>query len=128
MDKKDNKLSIKEDYLSPRWSGEIADCSLPLTLDTYSNCSFGCVYCFSQYQRGTGSGREAYLNKNVRCVPIEKTKRILSGQDKKSQFYEYVKDRRPIQYGGLSDQFDGYERKYGKTYELLKYLKEKYES
>ncbi len=124
MDKKDNKLSIKEDYLSPRWTGEIADCSLPLTLDTYSNCSFGCVYCFSQYQRGTGSGKEAYLNKNVRCVPIEKTKRILSGQDKKSQFYEYVKDRRPIQYGGLSDQFDGYERKYGKTYELLKYLKE----
>jgi DNA repair photolyase len=35
-----------------------------------------------------------------------------------------VKDRRPIQFGGLSDQFDGYERKYGKTYELLKFLKE----
>ena len=120
----DRKLGIKENYLSPRWSGEIADCSLPMTLDTYSNCSFGCVYCFSQYQRGTGAGKEAYLSKDVRCISVEKVKRILSGEDKKSQFYDWVKDKRPIQYGGLSDQFDGYERKYGKTYELLKYLKE----
>ena len=36
----------------------------------------------------------------------------------------WVKDKRPIQYGGLSDQFDGFERKYGKTYEILKFLKE----
>ena len=118
------ELEIQENYFSPRWSGEIADCSLPMTLDTYSNCSFGCVYCFSQYQRGTGSTKEAYLSKSVRSINVEKVKRILSGQDKDSQFYEYVKDRRPIQFGGLSDQFDGYERKYGKTYELLKFLKE----
>jgi len=91
MDSKDKKPYIKEDYLSPRWSGEIADCSLPLTIDTYSNCSFGCVYCFSQYQRGTGSGKEAYLNKNVRCIPIEKTKRILSGQDQHSQKADTVR-------------------------------------
>lgn len=119
-----NELEIRENYLSPRWTGEIADCSLPMTLDTYSNCSFGCIYCFSQYQRGTGNGKEAYLSKDVRSINIEKVKRIMSGEDKKSQFYKYVKDKRPIQYGGLSDQFDGYERKYGKTYELLKYLKE----
>ena len=104
-----NELEIRENYLSPRWTGEIADCSLPMTLDTYSNCSFGCIYCFSQYQRGTGNGKEAYLSKDVRSINIEKVKRIMSGEDKKSQFYKYVKDKRPIQYGGLSDQFDGYE-------------------
>lgn len=117
-------MDIIENYQSPRWTGEIADCSLPLTLDTYSNCSFGCVYCFSQYQRGIGVNKENYFQKDVRCVNVDRVKRILSGEDKKSQFYEYVKDKRPIQYGGLSDQFDGYERKYGKTYEILKYLKE----
>ena len=115
---------LSETYLSPRWTGEIADCSLPVTLDTYSNCSFGCVYCFSQYQRGIGGGKEEYFAKNVKSINVEKVKRILSGEDTKSQFYQYVKDKRPIQYGGLSDQFDGYERKYGKTYELLKYLRE----
>lgn len=111
-------------YKSPRWTGEIADCSLPVTLDTYSNCSFGCVYCFSQYQRGVGAGKEDYYSKNVKYINVDAVKKIFSGEDKESLFYKYVKDRRPIQYGGLSDQFDGFERKYGKTYELLKYLKE----
>ena len=115
---------IKQTYQSPRWTGEIADCSLPMTLDTYSNCSFGCVYCFSQYQRGIGGAKEDYLAKKVKSINVEKVKKIFSLEDKKSQFYEYVKDKRPIQYGGLSDQFDGFEKKYGKTYELLKYLKE----
>lgn len=115
---------IKQTYQSPRWTGEIADCSLPMTLDTYSNCSFGCVYCFSQYQRGIGGAKEDYYAKKVKSINVEKVKKIFSGEDTKSQFYQWVKDKRPIQFGGLSDQFDNFERKYGKTYELLSYLKE----
>lgn len=119
-----DNFGISETYGSPRWTGEIADCSLPMTLDTYSNCSFGCVYCFSQYQRGIGGGKNKYFAKEVRSINVDKVKRIFSGEDTKSQFAKYVKDKRPIQFGGLSDQFDGFERKYGKTYELLKYLRE----
>lgn len=118
------EYKLKTGYESPRWTGEIADCSLPVTLDTYSNCSFGCVYCFSQYQRGIGNTAKNYLNKDVKSINVDKVKKIFSGEDEKNQFYKYIKDKRPIQYGGLSDQFDGYERKYGKTYELLKYLRE----
>lgn len=115
---------IKTDYTSPRWTAEIADCSLPMTMDTYSNCSFGCVYCFSQYQRGVGSGKDAYFHKQVKSVDPEKIKKLFSLEDTESQFYAYVKSHRPIQYGGMSDQFDGFEKKYGVTYEILKYLKE----
>lgn len=115
---------IKYGYGSPRWTGEIADCSLPMTLDTYSNCSFGCVYCFSQYQRGIGKPKIGYLSKDVKAVNPELIRKLFSGENTKSQFWEWVKDKRPIQYGGLSDQFDGYERKYGVTYEILKYLRE----
>ena len=117
-------LPIKQSYNSPRWTGEIADCTLPLTFDTYSNCSFGCVYCFSQYQRAVGKGKENYLNKNVCSVNPDRIKKLFALENKDSQFYEYIKTRRPIQWGGLSDQFDGFEKQYGVTYEILKYLKE----
>lgn len=90
---------IQQNYGSPRWSGEIADCTMPMTFDTYSNCSFGCVYCFSQYQRGTGNGKEAYNNKEVRSVNPEKVKRIFTDPDS-SQFGDYVKTRRVFQWGG----------------------------
>lgn len=115
---------IHHTYGSPRWTGEIADCSLPVTMDTYSNCSFGCVYCFSQYQRGVGEGKKAYFSKEVQSVNPVKIWELFKGEDTKSQFYPWIKDKRPIQYGGLSDQFDGFEKKYGVTYEVLKVLRE----
>lgn len=114
---------LKHDYSSPRWSGEIADCTMPMTFDTYSNCAFGCVYCFSQYQRGIGGAKEAYNKKIVRSVNIEKIKRMFTDPDS-SQFGEYIKNRRVFQWGGLSDQFDNFERQYGVTLELLKFFKE----
>lgn len=111
-------------YSSPRWTGEIADCSLPVTFDTYSNCAFGCVYCFSQYQRGIGGAADDYFSKKVKAVNVDKIKKLFSGELPNSQFWKYIKDKRPIQYGGLSDQFDGFEKLYGKTYEILKFLRE----
>ena len=114
-------------YTSPRWSAEIADCSMPMTFDTYSNCSFDCIYCFSQYQRAVGLAKEAYLHKEVKHVNVERVKSIftesLKGNDV-SQFSEYIRQRKVMQWGGLSDQFDGYERVHGKTLELLRFFKE----
>lgn len=112
-------------YQSPRWSNEIADCSMPMTFDTYSNCSFGCMYCFSQFQRGIGGAKENYLHKDVKLVSVDKIKRMFTDPDKYGgQFKEYIKQRKVMQWGGLSDQFDGFERKYGITLELLRFFKE----
>lgn len=112
-------------YSSPRWTAEIADCSMPMTFDTYSNCSFGCMYCFSQFQRGIGKGKEGYLAKEVSHVNVKHIKQMFTDPDRYGgQFAEYIKQRRVMQWGGLSDEFDGYERKYGKTLELLKFFKD----
>lgn len=112
-------------YLSPRWTKEIADCSMPMTFDTYSNCSYGCLYCFSQFQRAIGGGKEEYLRKDVKHVNVEKIKKMFTDPDKYAgQFAEYIKQRRVMQWGGLSDQFDNFERKYGVTLELLRFFKE----
>ena len=112
-------------YQSPRWTNEIADCSMPMTFDTYSNCSFGCLYCFSQFQRAIGNGKESYLSKDVRNVNPKKIMQMFSDPDKYGgQFAEYIKQRRVMQWGGLSDEFDGYEHKYGVTLQLLKFFKD----
>lgn len=112
-------------YQSPRWTNEIADCSMPMTFDTYSNCSFGCMYCFAMNQRAIGGGKEAYLHKEVNPVNVERVKKMFTDPDQYAgQFAEYIKQRRVMQWGGLSDEFDGFERKYGKTLELLKFFKD----
>lgn len=110
-------------YHSPRWSNEVADCSMPMTFDTYSNCSYGCMYCFSQFQRAVGGSKYAYLHKEVSPVNVNRVKDIFLNPDK-YQFGEYVKQRKVMQWGGLSDQFDTFERKYGVTLELMKFFKE----
>lgn len=116
---------IKHGYGSPRWSNEIADCSMPMTFDTYSNCSFGCLYCFSQFQRALGGAKDAYLHKDVKSVNPEKIKKMFTDPDRYAgQFATYIKQRRVMQWGGLSDQFDNFERKYGVTLDLLRFFKE----
>ena len=100
------------------------DCSMPMTFDTYSNCSFNCRYCFSQFQKGNGKVRhEKYFSKSVTSVNVEKVKKIFLNPES-SQFGEYIKQKRVMQWGGLADQFDGYERVHGKTLELLKFFKD----
>lgn len=113
-------------YSSPRWTGEVADCSMPMTFDTYSNCSFNCLYCFAQFQRGIGAGAEQYFDKAVvNAVNVERIKRMFTDPDQfAGTFANYIKQRRVMQWGGLSDQFDGYEHKFGKTLELLRFFKE----
>lgn len=116
---------MAEYYQSPRWTNEIADCSMPMTFDTYSNCSFGCMYCFSQFQRAIGGAKDAYLHKEVHPVNVQKIKNMFTDPDRYAgQFATYIKQRRVMQWGGLSDQFDNFERKYGKTLELLRFFKD----
>lgn len=129
---KTDTLLLKGHYGSPRWTQEIADCSMPMTFDTYSNCSFSCLYCFSQFQRQNGTGGQTYRAKQVRAVDVERIKALFSNPAEDNpaipkdlrQFIPYVRQRRVMQWGGLSDQFDGYERRYGKTLELLRFFKE----
>lgn len=129
---KSDPLLLKGSYASPRWTQEVADCSMPMTFDTYSNCSFGCRYCFSQFQRQNGSGGIAYRAKQAKCAPVEKVAELFRNPSPDNpnipkslqQFIPYVRQRRVMQWGGLSDQFDGYERRYGKTLWLLRVLKE----
>jgi len=109
-------------YGGPRWSGEILDCSMPVTMDTYSVCSFGCLYCFSFFQRINISGAN-YLNKKLRALNVEKFKRVFT-EPESSAFRGLIRERKAIQWGSLSDQFDNFERKHGISLELLRFFRE----
>ena len=112
-------------YNSPRWSYEITDCSMPMTFDTYSNCAFQCVYCFSFFQRSISPTKDAYLGHKVSAVSVEKIKRMFTDPDKHGgEFAWYIKARKVMQWGGLSDGFGYYEKKFGRSLELLTFFKE----
>ncbi len=114
---------IEHGYESPRWTGEITDCSMPMTFDTYSVCSYNCLYCFAFFQKAHNS--KDYLDRKVKCVNVSAVKRLfldsLLGR-KKHQFTNYICNRVTMQWGGMADGFDEYERQYGVSLELLKFF------
>ena len=112
-------------YGSPRWTYEILDCAMPMTFDSFSNCAHQCLYCFSFFQRAIGDGADDYLHHKVRSVNVEKIKRMfLKPEEFGGQFANYIKRRMVLQWGGLSDGFDWYEKKFGTSLELLKFFRE----
>jgi len=115
----------KGHYASPRWTYEILDCAMPMTFDTYSNCAHQCIYCFSFFQRAIGDTADDYLHHKVRAVNVERIKEMFLDPDNRAgQFGPYIKRRMTMQWGGLSDGFDWYEKKFHKSLELLKFFKE----
>jgi len=109
-------------YQAPRWTSEIADCSMPMTFDQYSNCSYGCLYCFSTFQRAVGDGKENYLAKRVKPVKIESVVKHFCDPEK-SQFGPFIRMGKTMQWGSLSDPFCNFEKKYGVGLELLRFFK-----
>ncbi len=110
-------------YNSPRWSGEVADCSMPMTFDQYSNCSFKCLYCFSNYQRGIGAGKDRYFANKVKPVSVNHIKKMFL-EPESTHFGEYIKRRMVMQWGGLSDPFCLFEKKHEVGLELLRFFRE----
>ncbi len=121
---------LKQDYQSPRWSHEIIDCSMPMSFDTYSKCSYDCLYCFAFFQKShctTGYGKPELLRSVNPDRVIKLFESALKNDTAKlnldqKQFIPYIQARRIMQWGGLADEFDEWERRFGITLELLKYF------
>ena len=107
MEKKAGKADqIKKNYGSPRWSMEIPDCSMPMTLDTYSKCAYNCLYCFAYFQKS--HSLDGYIGGGIRSVDPEKIINLFEAaarNDRKAvnktelQFFPYIQDRRIMQWG-----------------------------
>ena len=128
------KQEIKQNYPSPRWSMEIPDCSMPMTFDTYSKCAYNCLYCFAFFQKShTLKGYNSRKNAGqieIRSVDPKKVIDLFekafahdeNASDVQKQFFPYIQARKIMQWGGLADEFDEWERRYGVTLQLLRYF------
>lgn len=90
---------LKAYYDSPRITGEVLDCSMPLTFDQYSNCGHYCMYCFSTFQRAIGKGKEDYLKRKVKAVNVERIKKMFL-LEKEYPWSDYIRQRITMQWGG----------------------------
>ena len=110
---------LKQNYTSPRWSMEIPDCSMPMSMDTYSRCSYNCLYCFSFFQKShttkgylTGQPRSVNPEKVIALFENAAVNNTAAANKTDVQFFKYIQDRRIMQWGGLADEFDEYEQEF----------------
>lgn len=116
---------------APRWSTECTDCSVPLALDTYSKCSFGCAYCFAVFQKRNkreysttdGGSRSATPYDTLRWVDPARIRRLFT-LETESEFSEFIRQRNTLQWGSMSDPFCYFEKKNGISLELMRFFKE----
>lgn len=127
------KQKLEMNYCSPRWSGEITDCSMPMTFDQYDHCSYNCLYCFSWFQKALKAFNPLFPNEmgkdyqtmKVRSVNPDTIIKMFKGEittGQKAQFADYIAKKMAMQWGGLCDPFDNYEKQYGIGLKILQYL------
>lgn len=100
-------------------SSKYAICGLPIRVDSYKTCSFGCKYCFAE-------NREIMkFDKHIQVGNVKQVERKLHKIfDKKEVDYTNFLDTLISQkitwhWGGMSDTFQPCERKLGVTKELV---------
>jgi len=105
-------------YDGIRFTADGFDCALPVSIDSHSHCSYGCLYCFSDslVSHAYSTGRP------VGQIPLSQIERILAGEGGKRgasirQALRY--DSRingypcAVQLGALNDPCDHIERNQG---------------
>ena len=128
LDKNYQGITLKTKYES---------CFMPILLDDYTFCSYNCLYCDANARKSINlrAKKQGNIVKHdsmpLRTIDPDLIKKvftaILNGGEipKTYKFLEkYVKNKKMIQFGTVSDPFCNNEKKYGVTYELLEFFDE----
>ena len=99
-------------------------CSLPLRLDSYKGCTYGCLYCFSQNL----NNRKAGFHKEVIPANYKKFKNFMEStllhESGNGLLKSCIRRRIPIHFGCVSDPLQPYELKTKTSLHLLNILNE----
>lgn len=108
--KKFNPLSV---------SSKFAICGLPIRVDTYKNCSFGCKYCFSNNRKIMEFEKDLQIG-NIKSVERLVDRIFNKNELRPNNFLDtLIKDRITWHCGGMSDPFQPSEERFKITEQLL---------
>ena len=102
-------------------TSQLPFCSVPLRIDTYSNCQFSCSFCFSKARGGanlTTATQEIAPGRLHKRLNQVSQGRVAGAVD------EFLARRVPIQLGGMNDPFSPWELERGMTLQTLKILRD----
>jgi len=109
-------------YSGVRFTADAMDCSLPISIDSHSGCSYNCLYCFSNNLQRAPDRNPAVLQRAISTGsfysewPIRRLEAFLARdlKDKTSlAMYPLLDQGCPVQLGALGDPFDELERHSG---------------
>lgn len=110
-------------YPSPRISSEVADCSMPMTFDHYSQCSLGCLYCFSYALKTNNSTASVTPLKPVNVRNLIKGLEGRASDNRNRLMYEHFFSRKfLLHWGGMADPFCNFEKANNDGFALLEAL------
>lgn len=100
-------------------SSKFAICGLPIRVDTYKTCSFGCKYCFSNYRKVMEFEKELQVG-NINLVEKKLDKIFNKTKIDKTNFLDVlISERYDWHCGGMSDPFQPIEKKLQITKQLI---------
>lgn len=100
-------------------SSKFAICGLPIRVDTYKTCSFGCKYCFSNYRKIMEFEKQLQVG-NIKSVERKLDKIFNKSEVSPENFLDVLISKRyDWHMGGMSDPFQPCEKKFQITKQLL---------
>ena len=100
-------------------SSKFAICGLPIRVDTYKTCSFGCKYCFSNYRKIMEFEKQLRVG-NIKSVERKLDKIFNKGDVKPENFLDVLISKGYDWHcGGMSDPFQPAEKKFQITKQLI---------
>lgn len=100
-------------------SSKFAICGLPIRVDTYKNCTFGCTYCFSNNRKICEFGKEIQTA-NLPSIEKRLNRVLTRGEWSDKNFLDTLLAQRITWHcGGMSDPFQPIENIYHVTKEMV---------
>ncbi len=103
-------------------TSQIAYCGLPLRLDSYRGCQFGCRYCFARTRGGEFQGEGPIQGASHNSLENIFRRAERSEPDKQSMLGQFLRRRTPLHFGGMSDPFQPIEKKQRVTLAMMESL------